>query len=228
MENLSPRDIAKMMDLSAVRTDVSEQEVRELASAARRYGVIAAFPMPCYTALVRELLEGSDVLTGGVVGFPSGSHTTSMKVAEAREQLASGAQELDMVCNVGWLLSGRHGDVRDDIRAVVDAAVPTPVKVILETHYLNDDQIRAGAELCVEAGAAWVKTATGWPATGATAHNIALIKSVVGERAAVKAAGGIRDLATLLELYRLGARRFGISAASGRKILDGAATAANR
>ncbi len=224
---LTPSDIARLIDLSAVRTDVSEQEIRELAGAARRYGVIAAFPMPCYTALVRELLEGSGVLTGGVVGFPSGSHMTTIKVAEARQQLAAGAQELDMVCNVGWLLSGRHDDVRDDIRAVVQAAAPTPVKVILETHFLNDDQIRAGAELCVQAGAAWVKTGTGWAPTGATLHNVALIKSVVGDRAGVKAAGGVRDLATLVEMHKLGVRRFGISAASGKKILE-EATARSR
>jgi len=220
---LTTTDIAQLIDLSAVRTDVSEQEIRELAQAARRHGVIAAFPMPCYTHLLRTLLDGAGVLTGGVVGFPSGSHTTSIKVAEAREQLAAGAQELDMVCNVGWLLSGRHGDVREDIRAVVQAAAPTPVKVILECHYLSDDQIRSGAELCVEGGAAWVKTGTGWAPTGATLHNIELIKSVVGDRAGVKAAGGVRDLATLMEMYKLGVRRFGISAASGQKILDEAA-----
>ena len=125
--------------------------------------------------------------------------------------------------NVGLLLSERYAGVVADIRAVVDAAETTPVKVILETHYLSDDQIRRGAELCLRAGAAFVKTGTGWAPTGATSHNVALIKSVVGDKAHIKAAGGIRDLAGLVELYRCGARRFGLGLASGAKILAEAA-----
>ena len=121
--------------------------------------------------------------------------------------------------NVGLLLSRRYDDVLADIQSVVDSAGAVPVKVIIEAHYLGDDQILRAAELCVKAGAAFVKTSTGWAPTGATPHNIALIKSVVGEKAQVKAAGGIRDLAGLVELYRSGARRFGISLASGTKIL---------
>jgi deoxyribose-phosphate aldolase len=221
---LTVNELARMVDLSAVRTDVPIAEVRQLAALARQYNCVCAFAMPCYTReLAAMLADAPQVRVGGTVGFPSGASTPAVKAAEARQQLADGADELDMVMNVGLLLSERYGGVVADIRAVVDAAGATPVKVILETHYLSDDQIRRGAELCLRAGAAFVKTGTGWTPTGATPHNISLIKSVVGEKAQIKAAGGIRDLASLVELYRCGARRFGLGLASGAKILAEAA-----
>jgi deoxyribose-phosphate aldolase len=221
---LTVNELARMVDLSAVRTDVPIAEVRQLAALARQYNCVCAFAMPCYTReLAAMLADAPQVRVGGTVGFPSGASTPAVKAAEARQQLADGADELDMVMNVGLLLSERYGGVVADIRAVVDAAGATPVKVILETHYLSDDQIRRGAELCLRAGAAFVKTGTGWTPTGATPHNISLIKSVVGEKARIKAAGGIRDLASLVELYRCGARRFGLGLASGAKILAEAA-----
>ncbi|MCY3017682.1 MAG: deoxyribose-phosphate aldolase [Planctomycetota bacterium] len=218
---LTAHDLARMMDFSAVRTDVDEAEIRELVAQAKRLHCICIFPMPCYMPLCKHLLAGCpDVGLGGVVGFPSGAVATAAKAAEARQLLAEGAVELDMVINVGMLRSGRYDYVHDDIKAVVQAAGGTPVKVILEVHYLNDDQIRKGSELCVRAGAAFVKTGTGWTETGATAHNISLIKATVGSAAKIKAAGGVRDLKTLVELYRCGATRFGISHKSGAKILD--------
>ena len=155
-----------------------------------------------------------------MAGFPSGAHSTATKVAEAREQLALGAAELDMVINVGMLRSGREQYVEDDIRAVVEAAGGVPVKVILEAHYLTDEQIVRGSQLAVRAGAAFVKTGTGWAPTGATLHNIRLIKSAIGESAQIKAAGGVRDLATVLEMIRLGVTRFGLGLASGVKVLE--------
>jgi deoxyribose-phosphate aldolase len=217
-------ELARMVDLSAVRTDVPIDEVRQLAALARQHNCVCAFAMPCYTReLAAMLADAPRVSVGGVVGFPSGAAAPAIKAAEARQQLADGANELDMVMNVGLLLSRRYDGVVADIRAVVDAAGAAPVKVIIEAHYLGDDQIRRAAELCLRAGAAFVKTSTGWTPTGATPHNISLIKSVVGDRAQIKAAGGIRDLAGLVELYRCGARRFGLGLASGAKILAEAA-----
>jgi deoxyribose-phosphate aldolase len=218
---LDVRQLARMMDFSAVRTDVDETEIRELVRQAQAHHCICVFPMPCYMTLCRELLAGSsDVGLGGVVGFPSGAAATSIKMAEARHLLADGACELDMVINVGWLRSGQYDRVMDDIKAVVEAAGGTPVKVILEVHYLNDDQIKKGSELIVRAGAAFVKTGTGWTPTGATTHNIALIRAAIGNAAGIKAAGGVRDLKTLVELHRCGATRFGISHVSGARILS--------
>ena len=218
---LTVQQLARMLDLSAVRTEVDLAEVRRLAEVSRQYHCVCVFVLPCYTAELRTLLAGSpDVGLGGVVGFPSGAHSTAIKVAEAREQLMASAVELDMVINVGMLRSGRDQYVVDDIRAVVEAAGAVPVKVILEAHYLNDDEIIRGSQLAVRARAAFVKTGTGWAPTGATLHNVRLIKSAVGDAARVKAAGGVRDLKTVVEMIRLGVSRFGVGLGSGTKILD--------
>ena len=218
---LTVQKLARMMDLSAVRADVDLAEVGRLSAAARQYHCVCAFVLPCYFAALKALLASApEVGVGGVVGFPSGAHRTSIKVAEAREQLEEGAVELDMVINVGMLRSGRDGFVEDDIRAVVEAAGTVPVKVILEAHYLTDAEIVRGSQLAVRAGAAFVKTGTGWAPTGATLENVRLIKSAVGAAARVKAAGGVRDLKTIVEMIRLGVDRFGVGLATGTKILE--------
>lgn len=218
---LTVEKLARMMDLSAVRTEVDEDEVHRLAQTAQKYNCVCTFVLPSHLPLLKTLLADSpSVGVGAVVGFPSGAHSTATKVAEAREQLALGAVELDMVINVGMLRSGRDGYVFDDIRAVVEAAAGTPVKVILEAHWLTDEQIVRGCQLSVHAGAAFVKTGTGWAPTGATLHNVRLMKSTVGNAAQVKSAGGVRDLETVLEMIRLGVTRFGVGLGSGVKILE--------
>lgn len=218
---LTSQELARLIDLSAVRAECDEAEIRDLAATARRLGVVCVFALPCHTRLLKSLLaDAPHIGVGGVVGFPAGANTTSIKVAEARQLLAEGVTELDMVINIGLLRSGRHEAVREDIKAVVDAAGNVPVKVILECHWLTAEQIASGSELCVEAGAAWVKTGTGWAPTGATLENIAIIHDAVGGRAGIKAAGGVRDLATVVAMYRLGVRRFGIGAANGIRILE--------
>jgi deoxyribose-phosphate aldolase len=221
---LDVRQLARMTDLSAVRADVHIDEVHELADTCKRYSCICAFVMPCYMCELKQLLaDAPEAGMGGVVGFPSGAHSTTVKIAEVREHRALGAVELDMVINVGMLRSGRDRYVEDDIRGVVEAAEGTPVKVILEAHHLNDEEIVRGSRIAVRAGAAFVKTGTGWAPTGATLHNVALIKSAVGDAAQIKAAGGVRDLQTVVEMIRLGVTRFGIGAKSGRAILDACA-----
>jgi deoxyribose-phosphate aldolase len=208
---LSTAEIARMIDVSAVKAEDSEDDVRRMVETARGFGCVAVIPLPAMTALAVRLLEGDPrIAVGGVAGFPSGGETTATKVFQAREMIEAGCTEIDMVLNVGLLRSGRHAAVTEDIRAVVQACGPVPVKVILECHHLDEGQLLAGCDCAVEAGAAWVKTSTGWPPTGATPQNISLMKARVGERIGVKAAGGIRDLATLVELYRRGARRFGL------------------
>jgi len=205
------QNLARMLDLTAVRADDDEAEVRALADAAKRYRPICVCVLPGHTPLLRDLLTGEpDIHVVGAVGFPSGGNTVATKVAEAKELLGLGCGELDMVINIGLLRSGGYQRVLDDIRGVVDVAGDAPVKVILECHYLSHDQIRAGCELCIQAGASFVKTSTGWAPTGATLENVALIKSCVGDAIAIKAAGGIRDLDTVVDMYRLGVRRFGI------------------
>ena len=209
--DFTQRQVARMVDLSAVRADITEAEVRATVDMAKEYQCICVTTLPCYTALVKELLAGQpEIRVSGNVAFPSGGATTTMKVAEAKELLRLGCDELDVVINLGWLRSGRYQHVLDDVRAVVEVAGRVPVKVILECHYLSDDEIRRGCALCVEAGAAFVKTGTGWAPTGATLENVALIKACVGDAVGIKASGGIRDLETVKEMYRRGARRFGL------------------
>jgi deoxyribose-phosphate aldolase len=205
------RQLAGMIDLSAVRADTDEAEVRALADMAIRYGCICVYTLPSMTPLIAALLaDRPDIHVGGVVGFPSGGTTSSAKVAEAAELIEMGCHELDMVINVGLLRSGHYQRVLDDVKGVVQVAGQVPVKVILECHYLSNGEICKACALCVEAGAAFVKTGTGWAPAGATLENIALIHSCVGDAIAIKAAGGIRSLETLEEMYRRGARRFGI------------------
>jgi deoxyribose-phosphate aldolase len=216
---LTTAQIAGMMDLSSVYGQCDESEIRQLATAAIEHKVAAAVVLPCFVPMIVELVAGR-VLVASVVGFPGGAVLTETKAAEARRLVELGCGELDMVINVGMLRSGREDYVRADIAAVVAAASGKPVKVILEVHHLSDEQIRTACRLCLEAGASWVKTATGWLPTGATLENIALMKSCVGDRAGVKASGGVRGLDTLAEMYRRGARRFGVGLASGLKILQ--------
>lgn len=200
-----------MIDLSAVRPDTTEAEVRATAEMARKYRCICASTLPGHTPLLVDLLANEpEIGVSGNVSFPSGGATRSIKIAEARELLQMGCDELDVVINIGLLRSGQYGRALDDIKGVVETAGQVPVKAILECHYLSDDEIRRACELCIQAGAAFVKTGTGWAPTGATLENVALIKSFVGDAIGIKAAGGIRHLETVKEMYRLGARRFGL------------------
>ena len=165
----------------------------------------------------------SAVFAGGAVGFPGGGETTAGKAATTEELVSMGCREIDMVNNLAWLKAGKKGLYMRDVGAVVEAAGGRPVKVILECHWLTEDEIVHACEWCVEAGAAWIKTGSGWAPSGATLENVALIKRTVGGRCQVKAAGGVRDLSTLLAMYDCGARRFGIGVRTAQTILDSAA-----
>ncbi len=205
------RSLARMIDISGVRTDVTLHELDQIVAAARHYRFVCAFVMPCFTPqLVEMLRDEPDIFVGGTVGFPSGADTTTLKVANTKEQIAAGVDELDMVLNVGALKSGLYSMVEDDIKAVVDASDGRPTKCILEIAYLTEDEIRWGAELAVKAGVDFVKTGTGWADKPTTVDTIRLIKSVIGDSAKIKAAGGVRDLNTILAMCDAGCSRFGI------------------
>lgn len=220
---MTAHELAAMMDLSAVRADSSLEEIGHAAAVARQYGCVAVFVLPAHTPFLIERLAGSAVMAGGVAGFPGGGDSTAIKAATAAELVRAGCREIDMVNNLAWLKAGQRALDVADVRAVVAAAAGLPVKVILECHWLTPPEIARACEWCVEAGAAWVKTGTGWAPTGATAENVALMKRTVGDRCGVKAAGGVRDLAALRALYALGARRFGISARAAEATLAEAA-----
>lgn len=213
-------ELARKIDISAVRTDVTLEELSQLAETARKYKFICAFTMPCFTPHLIELLKDTpEVGVGGVVGFPSGAESTSTKIWIANELKKAGCQELDMVINVGALKSGAYDLVRDDIKAVVNAADGLPVKSILEICYLTDDEIHIASQLAVEAGVTYVKTGTGWGPKPTTVETIRTIRKAIGNGAKIKAAGGVRDLDTLLAMIDAGCDRFGISAGSCRKIM---------
>ncbi len=222
---MTPEEIAAMIDVSAVRADSTLDDVRVSAAMAVRCGCICVFALPAHTPYLVNLLSESDTIAGGVVGFPGGGESTAIKAATAAELVRMGCAEIDMVNNIAWLKAGSREAYVNDVRAVVDAADGRPVKVILECHWLSAAEIVRACEWSVAAGASWVKTGTGWAPSGATLENTALMKRTVGERCQVKAAGGVRDLATLLAMHALGVRRFGIGVNSAEAILAEAAGA---
>lgn len=219
---LSYQQIARMIDISAVQAPHGEQEIRELVRVAQVYGFGAIHVLPSWVSFTRTLLiDTPDIALGSPVGFPSGGSHTAIKRAEALQLVADGVDEFDMMLNVGKLRSQDDAYVLNDLRAVI-SAVDVPAKVILETHYLNDDEIRRACAMCIEVGAAFVKTSTGWADTGATLKNVTLIAECVQGRIGMKAAGGIRDLDTLMEMYNLGVRRFGINVQAAVDIVQAA------
>jgi deoxyribose-phosphate aldolase len=195
-------------------------DVKASAEMSMQYGCICVFALPAHTSYLIELLADSRTFAGGVVGFPGGAETTSIKAATATELVRMGCKEIDMVNNIAWLKAGDKGAYVNDVRTVVEASAGKPVKVILECHWLTDEDISRACEWCVEAGASWVKTGTGWAPTGATLENTELMKQSVGDRCRVKAAGGVRDLETLLAMHAVGVRRFGIGVRTAAAILD--------
>jgi deoxyribose-phosphate aldolase len=218
---LKAKDIAKMIDLSCVRTTSDKKDIEEAVHVARKHGFGQVSVLQCFIPYTRQLLgDASGVRVIGNVSFPSGSDSTSIKVAQAKEMMAAGCDEIDMVMNIGRLRSGELAEVESDVRAVIESVYPLPVKVIIEVMCLTPEETRQACEICVRSGAAFVKTGTGWTHRGTTLEDVQLIKSVVGERIQIKASGGIRDLDGLLELYRAGARRFGVNLKSGIQIVE--------
>jgi deoxyribose-phosphate aldolase len=212
-EVLTPARLAKVIDHSLLRPELTDAEVRAGVELAARYHVASVTVKPYHVRLAASLLAGSDVQVGTVVGFPHGSQTTAAKVAEAREAVAAGATEVDMVINIGKLRSKDDGYVRGDIAAVVEAARPQAlVKVILETSYLTPEEKVRGCRLAEAAGAAFVKTSTGFGLSGATVEDVRLMRATVGPAVQVKAAHGVRTLEAVLAMLEAGATRVGATA----------------
>ena len=210
VNNLTFEQLAKTIDHSLLKPELTDEDVVAGCELARRYDVASVCVKPCHVTLAARLLAGSNVKVGTVVGFPHGGHTTATKVFEAQDALANGAVELDMVINIGALRSGHDDYVRDEIRAVVEAAGDKAiVKVILENHYLTDEEKVRACRLAEEAGAAYVKTSTGFAASGATIEDLKLMRASVGPTVGVKAAGGVRSLDAALAVIAVGATRFG-------------------
>jgi deoxyribose-phosphate aldolase len=208
---ITRQQLASMIDHSLLKPNATLEELKKVCQEAVQYKFKAVCINPIFVADAVSLLKGKDVLVCSVVGFPFGTHSSEIKAKETTEVIERGAREVDMVIWVGALKEKKDRDVVKDIRAVVDAARGCPVKVILETCYLTEEEKVRGCRLVMEAGAAFVKTSTGFASGGATFGDVKLIKNTVGKDFGVKAAGGIRTLEEALKMIEAGANRVGTS-----------------
>lgn len=217
---MNNKELARLMDITLVTNMNTITEIDGLIETAKKYKCKTVFIMPCYLEYTaKALAEYPDINVGGVMGFPYGMDFTEIKAEQTKMNIELGADELDMVMNLGLLLSGKFDKVRDDIKACVDVSEGRPVKCIIETPLLSDDQIKKASQLVVEAGASFVKTSTGFFGPTKVEH-VKTIKSVVGDNTLIKAAGGVRTIQAIEEFIDAGANRFGIGHQSAVNILE--------
>lgn len=202
----------KMIDHTVLKADTTLETVKRICDEAMEYGFASVCINPCHVAYCADYLKDSDVNVCTVIGFPLGANTSAVKAFETKDAIANGADEIDMVMNIGALKDKNYDLVRDDVKAVVEAANGTLVKVILETCLLTEDEIKKACELCVEAKADYVKTSTGFSTRGATIEDVRIMKEAVHGKAKVKAAGGVRTPEDMVKIVAAGADRIGTSA----------------
>lgn len=212
-------DIAKYIDHTILKTTATPTDVEKHCKSALEYGFYSVCVNPNYLPMVKNLLKGSEVKSVCVAGFPFGESQTSIRAKECANAVELGADEVDIVIPVSRIVAKDYDYVYNDIKTIVDAC-GAPLKVILETCHLTDEQIVDACKICVDAGVAFVKTSTGFFGTGATVHHVKLMKDTVKDFCQVKAAGGIRDYKFAKELLDAGATRLGTSA--GVAIVEGA------
>jgi deoxyribose-phosphate aldolase len=213
-------DVAGLIDHTLLKPDASRDDIRQLCQEAAHFGFASVCINPSYVSLAAELLRGTKVKVCTVIGFPLGATLSQVKIYEAEEAIKLGAQEIDMVINIGALKSGQDDMVQSDIRGVVEASHRGGAicKVILETALLSGEEKVRASLASKNAGADFVKTSTGFSTAGATAEDVALMRAVVGSEMGVKAAGGVRNLDDLKKMVCAGATRIGASA--GVKIME--------
>jgi len=211
-EEPTKESIAKYIDHTLLKPEATEQHILSLCDEAITYQFASVCVNPYWVSLCSKKLEETDVLVCTVAGFPLGANTTFIKADESSRAVGEGADEVDMVLNIGKLKSGNYPEVFKDIRTVVRAAGDVLVKVIIETCLLTEEEKIAACILAKEAGAKFVKTSTGFNKAGATVEDVALMRQVVGTKMGVKAAGGIRDYRTAVAMIMAGANRIGASA----------------
>lgn len=213
--------MARMIDISAVRTHHSIDDIKSLVQYAKEYRFINVHVLPAWVSLLVDLLKDEeDILVGAPVGFPSGGHLQEIKFREAKRLITDGVQEMDMVINVGKLKAGEYDYVLDEIKEIVDISGSIPLKAIIEINCLTDDEIKKACELVIEGGADFVKTGTGWVPGDANVERIRMIKQFVGDSIKIKAAGGIRIKEEFLKLYKIGVTRYGINTKSAIEIVE--------
>lgn len=205
-------NLAKYIDHTLLKPNATQDEVKKICDEAKEYGFASVCVNQYYTQYVTEQLANTDVKVCTVVGFPLGAVSTEVKVFETKKAIEDGAQEIDMVINIGALKDNKSDYVLNDIKAIVEAARPAIVKVIFETCLLTDEEKIKACQLSVEAGAAFVKTSTGFSTGGATVSDIKLMRQTVGKDVGVKASGAVRDYETAMAVIEAGANRIGASA----------------
>lgn len=206
-------ELAKFIDHTILKPEASESQVRRICEEALKYNFASVCVNPCHVPLVSSLLKGSSVKVCTVIGFPLGANSSKVKAFETSEAIKDGAEEVDMVINIGKLKDGDYEYVKEDIKAVVEAAKGKALtKVIIETCLLTDEEKAAACKLAKEAGADFVKTSTGFSSGGATEGDISLMRETVGEHMGVKASGGVRSYEDAVKMIEAGATRIGASA----------------
>ncbi len=217
---MNKKELAAMMDHTLLKAVATPDQIRQVCKEAKEIGAASVCVNPCNVKLVSEELKETSVKVCTVIGFPLGANTSEVKAFETKDAIQNGAEEVDMVVNVGALLAGDTDTVYQDIKKVVEAANKTTVKVIIETCYLSDEQKRQACEAALKAGADFVKTSTGFGNGGATAHDVALMRDTVGTQMSVKASGGIHNYEEAMAMVTASADRLGVSASLA--ILEGA------
>ncbi len=217
---LTQKQLARMIDHTQLRAYATQLDITELCDEAAAFGFAAVSVNPIWTAYCAKRLAGTAVVVDPTIGFPLGANTARIKIEEAKEAVRQGAQELDMVINIGALKSGFHDYVEKEIASIVRAVRGIPVKVILETSYLTADEKVDVCRMSQRSGAAFVKTSTGFGDGGATIQDVALMYEVVGKQMGIKAAGGVRTYGDTVALIEAGATRIGTS--TGPNILEAA------
>ena len=205
------KDIAKYIDHTLIKQNTTQKDIIKLCTEAKTYGFKAVCVNPCYVSLAKKELEGSGVLVCTVIGFPFGANKTEVKAYEAKLAVEDGADEVDMVINVGMLKDYRFDYIVNEIKAVIEASKHAVVKVIAETGVLTDDEKELVTRATASAGADYIKTCTGYGGGVATVSDIKLIKKVAGDKVKIKASGGIRNLDKAMALIEYGAERIGTS-----------------
>ncbi|MDB9524437.1 deoxyribose-phosphate aldolase [Oscillatoria sp. CS-180] len=208
-QDLPQVDLAPLIDHSLLTSTATPEQVMQWCSDCDRYRFATVCVSPVYVALAREQLQGKSAKVCTVIGFPTGATTTACKLYEAQEAVENGATELDVVINQGWLKSGQHDRLHREVAEICEAT-GTPVKAILETSVLSPAELKTAADICMDAGAAFLKTSTGWQG-GATVDVIRQLREIAKGRVGIKASGGIRTAEQALLLIQAGATRIGTS-----------------
>jgi deoxyribose-phosphate aldolase len=204
-------EINRYIDHTVLKATTTEADIIKLCKEAKQYNFRAVCVNGCYVNLAKKNLLNTEISIAAVVGFPLGAMSKESKVFEAKKCIADGANEIDMVINIGFMKDGRHQEVEEEIREIKEAIGDNILKVIFENCYLTKKEIKTVSKLAVNAGADFVKTSTGFGTGGATFEDVKIMKSVVEEKAEIKAAGGVRDIETAKKYINMGVTRLGTS-----------------